>query len=120
MCSLVLAYSPCSPGQQIDRLPGGQYPHPYSIPCQPTANFRNETKLVNFPHTDVLQVILIFEFFYFQNKFNYFLFNLLFLKYCFRCNAYGELKCGGTVFNFILSKINFLNKILKNIRLFKW
>jgi hypothetical protein len=67
---LVLAYSPCSPGQQIDRLPGGQYPHPYSIPCQPTANFRNETKLVNFPHTDVLQ-------------------------YCFRCNAYGELKCGG-------------------------
>ena len=56
-----MAYAACSPGQQIDRLPGGQYAHPYSIPCQPSANFRNETKLVNFPHTDVLQGYLIWN-----------------------------------------------------------
>ena len=58
--SLNLAYSACIPGQQIDRLPiGQQYPHPYSLPCQPSVNFRNDTKLINFLHTDVLQVNLI-------------------------------------------------------------
>ena len=45
------------PGQKIDRLSDSSYPDPFSIPCSPTSNFQNETKTINFPHTDLLRVL---------------------------------------------------------------
>jgi hypothetical protein len=54
--SLACAYSACSPGQQLSALGSGVIPDPWSMACQPSGLYVNETRDVILPFTDIIQV----------------------------------------------------------------
>jgi len=68
--ALVVKYTRCSGGQSLDTTLDGTIPDPASVPCSPDSMFQNHTKLINLAHTDSLHP-------------------------CFRCNAFGQLRCSG-------------------------
>jgi len=68
--ALVVNSSKVSPGERLDTTANGPIPDPASLPCGPDRMFQNHTKFINLSRTDSLHP-------------------------CFRCNAFGDLRCSG-------------------------
>ena len=54
--SLACTYQSCRPGQTLNPIGSGEIPDPWTVPCQPSANYVNEIKKIVLPFTECLQV----------------------------------------------------------------